>query len=237
MNDTIQIAAEVNDRRITRLCHFTPSRNFGQIVAGKVGVLATNKLSNDDRNVFAPTDLSRFDGYTDHICCSIEYPNAWYFERARSMEVLFKDWVVLLIDPKYLSDSRTLFSPRNAAAEGGHLVMPGYEGFARLFAAKVHGAHGKTFTRSGRHLQCCPTDEQAEVLVPDVIELRDVLGVAVHSREQAENEIVRLKLLQIPEAEIKTLPFLVVPEFWEKYQLSGLLKEGRKPVENQIHLA
>jgi ssDNA thymidine ADP-ribosyltransferase DarT-like protein len=205
------------------------------MVAGKMGVLATRRLSSDERNVYAPTDLQRLDGFTDHICCSVEYPNSWYFERARSTDVLFKDWVVLLIDPKYLSDSRTLFSPRNASAEFGRRVMPGYEGFSRLFADKVDGAYGKTFTRSASRRLCCPTDEQAEVLVPDVIELKDVQGVVVSSKEQAVNEIVRLRLLQIPSEEIKSLRFLVVPEFWDKYQLSGMIRDGRRPVENEVH--
>ena len=234
MNSTDRIKKEVGDRGITRICHFTPSRNFGQIVAGKTGVLATRKLSNDERAVYAPTDLNRLDGYTDHICCSIEYPNAWYFERARTAEVLFKDWVVLLIDPKFLSDPRTLFSPRNAAAEYGRHVLPGYEGFHRLYAGSVDGARQQTFTRSSRRLPSCPTDEQAEVLVPDVIELREVLGVAVSSKEQAANEIVRLRLLGTPEAEIKALRFLVIPEFWEKYRLSGMLKDGNRPAESEF---
>ena len=32
----------------------------------------------------------------------MEYPNAWYFDRARAKAALFKDWVIIFIDPKYL---------------------------------------------------------------------------------------------------------------------------------------
>lgn len=237
MTDRDRIVQEIIDRGITRICHFTPSRNFGQIVAGKMGVLATGRLASDDRNVFTPTDLRRLDGYTDHVCCSIEYPNAWYFERARSGETLFKDWVVLLVNPKYLYDPRTLFSPRNAAAEFGRHIMPGYDGFVRLYAKSVEGAYGHTFTRSAQRLPSCPTDEQAEVLVPDVIELKDVLGIVVRSEEQADTEIVRLRLLGITDLEIKALRFLVIPEFWEKYQLTAMLKDGRRPIEQEAQTA
>jgi hypothetical protein len=231
MKDSDHIAKEIGARGIRRICHFTSSRNFGQIVAGKTGVLATKRLEQDERNVYAPTDLVRLDGYTEHVCCSIEYPNAWYFERARSTDMLFRDWVVLLIDPKYLSDSRTLFSPRNAAAAYGSGVMGGYGGFIRLFASSVQGAQGRNFTRNSQHLPCCPTDDQAEVLVPDVIELNDILGIAVSSEDQAHNEMVRLELLGIPIAEIRSLEFVVVPEFWQKYQLSTLLRNGNRPNE------
>jgi hypothetical protein len=231
MKNSDQIARKVNDRGIKRICHFTSSRNFGQIVAGKTGVLATKKLELDERNVYAPTDLLRLDGFTEHVCCSIEYPNAWYFARARSAEVLFRDWMVLLIDPKYLSDPRTLFSPGNAAAAHGRGVMGGYFGFNRLFASSVQGTQGRNFTRNSQHFPCCPTDDQAEVLVPDVIELKDILGIAVSSEDQARNEKVRLELLGIPKVEIRSLRFVVVPEFWQKHQLSALLRNGRRPAE------
>jgi len=234
MNDSDQITSEVNSRGISRICHFTSSRNFGQMVAGKTGVLATKKLEEDERTVYAPTDLMRLDGFTEHVCCSIEYPNVWYFDRARSAEVLFRDWVVLLIDPKYLSDPRTLFSPRNAAAARGNGVIGGYGGFVRLFGSSVQGAQGRDFTRNPLHLPCCPTDDQAEVLVPDVIELKDILGIAVSSKDQAQNEMVRLELLGIPESEIRSLRFVLVPEFWQKHQLSGLLRSGRRPAEPML---
>lgn len=234
MNDGQKIEKDVTKRGITRLCHFTPSRNFGQIVAGKTGVLATQHLSNEERVVYAATDLQRLDGHTGHICCSIEYPNAWYFERARSNEVLFKDWVVLLIDPKYLYDPRTLFCPRNAAAEHGRNVMRGYDGFIRLYSGSVDGAYGRTFSRSAKRIASCPTDEQAEVLVPDVIKWKDVLGIAVHSAEQGANELVRLRLLGTPESEIQNLRIFLIPEFWEKYRLSEMLRGGRAPAEPEF---
>lgn len=231
MKDSDLIRQMVDSRRISRLCHFTPSRNFGQIVAGKSGVLATRTLGTDERKVYAPTDLQRLDGYTGHVCCSIEYPNVWYFDRARAGEVLFTDWVVLLIDPKYLFDPRTLFSPRNASAEHGATVGSGYNAFCGLFADAVQGAYGRTYSRSYQHLPCCPTDDQAEVLVPDVIELRDVLGVAVRSEGQAANERVRLELLGIPKGEISSLEFVLAPEFWDKNRLSSLIRSGCRPGE------
>ena len=68
---------------ITRLCHFTPARNLAHIASDSRGLLASRHLQGDETSIFNPTDKARLDGYTDHVCCSIQYPNAWYFRRAR----------------------------------------------------------------------------------------------------------------------------------------------------------
>lgn len=229
MNEKIK--AEVQRRGITRLCHFTPSRNLGQILSGTFGVLATKNLEKDERHIFAPTDLQRLDQHKDHISCSIEYPNAWYFDKARAKEILFRDWVILFIDRKYLWKDGTRFCPRNAAASFGREVRIGHLAFEGLFAPKVAGAHSKNYTRTALTPDYCVTDEQAEVLIPDMIALEDILGLAAHSVEQAKNEIVRLLYLQIPEARVRELRVVVAPDLYDKNKLSSILKLGQRPEE------
>ncbi len=229
MNEKIK--AEAQRRGITRLCHFTPSRNLGHIFSGTVGVLATERLEEDERHIFTPTDLARLDRHKDHISCSIEYPNAWYFDKARARDILFRDWVVLFIDPKYLWKDGTRFCPRNAAASYGGEVGSGHAVFERLFASKVTGAYGQNFTRTARTPNYCVTDEQAEVLVPDKVALEDVLGFAVYSVEQARNELVRLLYLGIPELTVRKVKVAIAPDFYQKYELSSLLKRGQRPEE------
>jgi hypothetical protein len=228
------IKAEVQRRGITRLCHFTPSRNLGQILSGKSGVLATRRLKEDERYIFAPTDLERLDRHTEHISCSIEYPNAWYFDRARSRETLFRDWTVLFIDSKYLWKDGARFCPRNAAASFGREVGSGPSVFEKLFAPEVAGAYGRKYSRSSLTPNYCVTDEQAEVLIPDEIALEDILGFAVHSVEQAKNELVRLKLMGIPERRIQESKVIIAPDLFDKYRLSGLLKQGKRPEETSF---
>ena len=228
------VEAEVKARGITRLCHFTPSRNLAHIVAGKKGILATGKLQADERSVYTATDLQRLDGFTEHVCCSIEYPNAWYFERVRGKELLFKDWVVLLVTPKYLWMPGTRFCPRNAAAGYGQEVAEGVAAFKLLFAERTIGAYSRTYIRSPLTASCCPTDEQAEVLVPDLIELHDIVGIAVRDEDQARTELVRLELLGIPHSTLTTLAFIVAPAFWNKYSLSAALESGKHPVETKF---
>ncbi|MGA2979471.1 MAG: DarT ssDNA thymidine ADP-ribosyltransferase family protein [Terriglobales bacterium] len=229
MNEKIK--AEVERRGITRLCHFTPSRNLGQILSGTFGVLATKNLEEDERHIFAPTDLQRLDGHKDHISCSIEYPNAWYFEKARAKEILFRDWVILFIDRKYLWKDGTRFCPRNAAAAFGRDVRSGHLAFENLFAPRIAGAHNRNYVRTALTPDYCVTDEQAEVLIPDMIALEDTLGLAVYSVEQARNEIVRLLYLQTPEVTVRGLRVVIAPDLYDKYKLSRMLKTGQRPEE------
>ena len=73
-----------------------------------------------------------------------------------------------------------------------------------------------------------PTDEQAEVLIPDRIGCGDINGVVVQDEKQAALEKSRLDLAGL------TVPrFVVVPEFFDPYALSGSLRSGRLPVERE----
>lgn len=224
----LEIKREAKSKGITRLCHFSPSRNLIHIVTGSVGILATKNLRADERNIYTPTDIQRLDGYERHISCSIEFPNAWYFQKAREKEVLFTDWVILLIDPAYLWRKGTLFCPRNAASGYGRQVSEGFGGFSGMYADQVPGAYGKVYVRTEERLPCCPTDEQAEVLIPDRIVLRDIIGVVVHDEAQAKREILRFRLAQVAEDSFK---FVLAPDLFEKHVLSAMIKTGRRPVE------
>lgn len=224
----IEIKREAQRRGITRLCHFTPSRNLVHIASGTSGILATRKLQEDERTVFTATDLSRLDRHEGHISCSIEYHNAWYFDKARLADVLFRDWVVLLIHPKYLWLDGTKFCPRNASAAFGREIKEGVEAFMALFADSVQGASGYTFHRTSSHLLCCPTDEQAEVLIPDRVPLNDILGIVASSEEQVKNELSRFRHLGIPEDRFK---FIIAPTMFKKRALSTCIRSGRRPTE------
>lgn len=223
-----EIRREAARRGITRLCHFTPSRNLAHIASDRVGILATKRLQEHERRIFTPTDLSRLDGHEAYISCSIEYPNVWYFDKAKSRDIVFKDWVVLFITPKYLWHSGTRFCPRNAASNCGRDVSEGEAAFLALFDDSIKGAYGKAFTRLPVHLSCCPTDDQAEVLIPDQIALADILTIAVATKTQAKNEVARFRLMNIPEDRFK---FVIAPDLFDKNALSRLIRSGKRPVE------
>ncbi len=226
MSDSIQTV--VRSREITRLCHFTPARNLVHIASNQDGVKSSNALRGEQAACFTATDLLRFDGYTDHICCSVEYPNAWYLSKAEANEALFKDWVVLFISPCFLWRVGTRFSPRNAAASRGRHVVGGLDGFRPLFAQSIVGAYGRTYSRGPKHLECSPTDDQAEVLVGANIPLADILGVAVKDASQAKSEISRLRLAGI---EPNPFQFIIAPTLFSKNELSNAIRAGKRPPE------
>lgn len=226
MSDSIQ--SEVHSRGITRLCHFTPARNLVHIASNRDGLKSINALRSEQAACFTATDTKRVDGYTNHVCCSIEYPNAWYLSKAEANEVLFKDWVILFISPQYLWNAGTCYCPRNAAAGWGGQVVKSLSGFQSLFAPSITGAYGKTNSRGAKHLNCSPTDDQAEVLVQAHIPLADILGVAVKDETQAKNEVVRLRLAGI---EPNPFRFIIAPELFNKYNLSNAIRAGKRPTE------
>ena len=229
MTETISHLRESVERRsITRLCHFTPSRNLGHIVNDPRGILASKHLNDDETALFNPTDKQRLDGHPDHVCCSIQYPNAWYFRTARGNEKLFPDWVVMLINARYLWRAGTKFCPRNAAAGFGGQVQEGFEAFEALFADRVQGSGNRVFERKQEHPAFLPTDQQAEVLIPDQVHKQDVLGIAVQDKAQAKREAVRLRLLRHEPPSI-----LIAPHFFQPQRLSNLLLAGKMPTEQQ----
>jgi hypothetical protein len=222
------VKVEVEKRGITRLCHFTPSRNLVHIVSGQAGILGTKELLEDQRALFTPTDTRRLDGHLECVCCSIEYPNTWYLAKAQEEEVLFPDWVIVLISPKYLWTPGTLFCPRNAAAGYGRYLAEGEIGYRAMFAPSVTGAAGRTRRRAEYHLPCCPTDDQAEVLIPTSIPASDILGIVVRSEAQAKNELARLRLVGV---NVDFLNLLIAPELFDRYTLSARIREGVRPIE------
>lgn len=162
MIEVIKCEAEL--RRITRLCHFTPSRNLIHILTGEMGILATKKLQENERSAFTQTDLERLDRH---------------------------------------------------------------EGFQAMFADAVSGAYGKTRDRLSHHLACCPTDDQAEVLIPDEIGVADILAISVPTETQAKNEVARLRIMDIKENRYK---FVIAPEIFNK-SISNLIRSGKRPKE------
>lgn len=234
MSDVESIRAEAERREISRLAHFTPTRNLVHIVASDDGLKSTAMLLEEERSEFNQQDLKRLDGYPDHISCAIEYPNSYYYKSkqgsARGEERLFPDWVCLLLSPQHLWSETTLLCRHNAAGWEGIHVAGGLESFMSMFADEVEGPSGNW--RRVKHPVCCPTDAQAEVLVHRQVPLRDVLGIVVETEEQAGTTCAILEQLQAP---LEDLPLFVCPEYYAPGRLSASLRAGRRPVERAWH--
>lgn len=217
------IQQECISRGITRLCHFTQSRNLAHIFDDPLGLCSKRTLQRYDMP-HNPTDPDRYDGRDDLICCSIEYPNTYYFAKVREQDHLFKDWVVLMIDPSYLWESETCFCPCNAARSRGAHIQTGISGFRSLYAQRSPGI---SFSRPETHLTAAPTDIQAEVLLKDPIPLDSIIGIAVQTEEQVRREICRLELQGI----ILDKPIYIAPDFFNKATLSRLIQNGVRATE------
>jgi len=225
MDDSVRIRLEAKRRGISRLCHFTQSRKLAHILTDLDGIWSTTRLKEMAPDLLDQTDPVRLDGCEDHICCSIEYPNTWYLARVRDRDPLFREWVILFLSPSLLWRG-SLFCPRNAAAERGGLIQGGYAGFKRLYESEIVGALGKTFKRTSAMLDCCPTDDQAEVLVFEHIPHSDILGIAVPTAERARIEIARLSFLP----NVVQANWYIAPELFDN-RWSNLVRRGRRPRE------
>ncbi|MGB7684857.1 MAG: hypothetical protein WBL45_03655 [Solirubrobacterales bacterium] len=128
MSDVEAIRTEAERREISRLAHFTPTRNLVHIVTSSDGLKSTTMMSEEERSEFNQQDLQRLDRHPDHISCTIEYPNSYYYRKkrrsARGEERLFPNWVCLLLLPKHLWRETTLLCPHNAAGWGGLRSVP-----------------------------------------------------------------------------------------------------------------
>lgn len=226
MTDLLQINSDATRRGITRLCHYTGSRNFIQMVTESSAILPT-KVAQETGVTINVNDQERWDGRPDHISTSVEFPNAWCLDRHMERDTIFDDWLILLVDPKYLWTAGTRFCGRNAAAGSGALVAEGFDAYSSMFAATVDGQGGKQYKRRGQ-LLCCPTDQQAEVLVPVPIPLTDVIGIVFKDESQAKREIVRIQCLGM---EFPNMKALIVPEFFDKHKLNSIIYSGRRPME------
>ncbi|WP_338836011.1 DarT ssDNA thymidine ADP-ribosyltransferase family protein [Neomoorella thermoacetica] len=212
-------------RGITRLCHLTQSRKLVHILSSSEGILSQAQLTITNPGLLDPNDQARLDGYVDYVSCSIEYPNTWYFRAVKERDKLFTEWVALLLSPELLWSSGTLFCQFNAATCRGALVRGGFDAFASLFASEVSGLRGVR-RRTPKMLPCCPTDDQAEVLIPRNVPRDMILAVAVPSAEQARIEMKRLAYI----GDVPSVKWIVAADLFTT-RLSVLVRNGVRPEE------
>lgn len=219
-----QLKQEIIERGITRLCHFTKSNNLSHILRNESGILANTSL-DDQLEILKKNDEHRYDNKEDYVCCSVQYPNSWYLRRIKDIDPLFKEWVVVFIDPNLVDNPTTLFCHRNAAAGRGQYIKGGYEGFTGMFKSPVNGQ--KLIYRKPLMPRCCPTDDQAEVLLYKNILRSHIIGIAVPTEEQARREKARLSFIQeVP----RDIEWIIAPDLFN-VSWSSMVRNGNLPKE------
>lgn len=216
-------AYEVFNRRgVTRLCHFTKVQSLTHILSSPDGIMATSKINKDILNQVDPV---RADGELDFVCCSIEYPNSWYFDVAKNRDdsLIFREWVILFIDIEVLKIREAKVCECNAAKMNGVYICEGNEkNCEHLFDNRVSSFQ---YSRTEKMLSNCPTNAQSEVMIRDNIPREYIMGVAVGDEENAATIYAMKKTLGIEYINIYIAP-QVLNKDWRSY-----IQDGKRPIE------
>ncbi|MEE4570771.1 DarT ssDNA thymidine ADP-ribosyltransferase family protein [Paenibacillus polymyxa] len=221
---TTSVIDLIQQKGITRLCHFTKSKSFLHIMSNEIGIRA-NKFFDNEEELLNKNDEFRFDGREDFVCCSIQYPNSWFLKKLieRDQDKFFREWVIIFINPNLILDETTYFCQVNAAKQNGSLIEKGPAAFSKLFALNSQYFR---FPRSPSMLSCCPTDGQAEVLVYKNVRRSDIIGVAVPNEKQAREEKARIKI----EYNGWDIPIIIAPDLFTN-QWSNMARQGGRITE------
>lgn len=223
------ILDEIEKRNITRLCHFTTLASALKILRSEKGIMASEFI---DEDVYSPNDVQRYDGKTNFICCSVEYPNTWYLDRIRNKDPLFNEWIILLIDPYLAALESSQFCPVNAATNKGMYINDGVKGFLDLFQQQI--PISRRIFRSAGMLDACPTDGQAEVLIYKNISRNDIIGLVVENEGAAKRVSAALTVLKrscdIPDIDMYIAPDLFVNS-WNQ-----IIRTGERPDETLFRM-
>lgn len=211
----------LESRGVTRLCHFTKLQSLTHIIASEQGVLASSSIRQDTKN---PNDTARYDGELDFVCCSVEYPNSWFLNRAKesNYDPIFNDWAVLYIDLGILKDKRIKFCPCNASRDKGAYINKNADEIEFIFS---HSVPTFRYPRTPQMLPACPTDGQAEILIADNVPRKYIQGIAFGNEDVAKRVYAMLKLCDMGHILLYIAPDVLTPKW------NSLIRSGRRPEE------
>lgn len=216
-----EIAIEIHDRNITRLCHFVHTNLLLHILNSEEGIKAVNFI---DKDILEQNDQQRLDGKKDYVNCSVQYPNYWYFKKVQNNNQVFPDWAVIFIDPIVSTYETTEFCSVNAATRFGAYIERGYEAFSDMFANRIE--KGKfAQIRKPMMLSHAPTDDQAEVLIYKNIPLKFITGIAFMNEDIAREKKAAWEVLDFPNYDI-----FIAPELFTR-AASDKIRQGILPHE------
>lgn len=169
-----KIKAFVDEKEVPCLLHFTHISNLESILQN--GLLSRDKV-NEMGGEHEVNDELRLDNHTDTISVSIAHPNSPMLYKYRNEKA--GEWCIIGIKKRVLWKQDVLFCKHNAA--DGRMFGKSTDYLSSIDAFKSMYDEGIE-SRADQGLKVFdPTDVQAEVLVFDEIELKDIRGVVFPS--------------------------------------------------------
>lgn len=177
-----EIKEFAKEREVPCLLHFTQLSNLESILT--LGLLSRDRIAGLPTPAGINDEL-RLDNHTNTISLSIAHPNSQMFYKYRIEKG--GEWCVIGVRPSVLWRQHCFFCKHNAAdARISGIQMSELDDIS-AFRAMYDEINGYE-SRSDQCLKAYdPTDVQAEVLVMDAIELKNILGVVFPNRQAKKN--------------------------------------------------
>ena len=173
----------MEERNIDRLYHFTQASNLKSILEHGI-------MPKDDLDYLGITsrcnDEYRFDGCTNAVCTSLEFPNyrMFYSLRMKQRDI---DWAVIMLDARIVYELPCAFCWTNAS-DSMVSAIPIQQRMGRNAFENLFADHPDYPKREQLHIpDFYPTNPQAEVLVFDTIPVEYIKyiyfeNVSTHSK-------------------------------------------------------
>lgn len=166
-----------NERGIPFLLHFTQEANLRSIL--RQGLLPRSVI-DAHKMMCATNDPMRLDGRSSYNCTSVSFPNSPMFYRFQ-MQNPGIEWPILVLHPILMAQKDVLFCRHNAADARISNSSVNSLSSVTAFRGMFDEIEGLT-SRADQSLKPCdPTDVQAEVLVPGIIEPEHIYAVVFPS--------------------------------------------------------
>lgn len=202
----------VTDREITKVVHFTSFPSLLGIF--RTGMLMSRQAMDEYRRekgdggvceLFHANDEERWDNRLGYINTSIQSINSkllWSMQQ-RSENANREPWCVLEFDPVCLEKDGVLFTVSNAASKyvREHGTTLGMDGLSAMFASSIisgrqtvdHATETYTVTRQYEAPKNCPTDSQAEVLIPGTLSIQLLDGIVFKTSADRDYAMAKLR--------------------------------------------
>lgn len=181
------IQAIVAAKNIPYLVHFTRVDNLPSILNN--GFYPQSRKMELFGGIPHINDELRIDNKKDHTCFSISFPNSRMFFRVRN--TFGGNWAILLINKQILWEKECLFYQTNAASNS--VRFNSIDNHKGSHALNTMFLSNDECPRESFLLDCDPTDEQAEVMIPGIIESSYIDGIIFDNNDMATEYSNRIK--------------------------------------------